>query len=156
MLVEYIPWNVILLCCAMFCLNHGGGLVVLYPYSSGLRHYYWVNCPNSQIPEWTLPYHTVLHSEQIYAHFCDEWSIVGYGSSAFWDLWNRFIILIPLKQNWRVQVKCIATMLQWLSIWQTSYYMAHSSQMGNLVHDWRQEKVLTNIILFYDCMKIRA
>ena len=31
-----------------------------------------------------VPYLTMLHSE----HFCSEWSIVGYGTGAFWDLWN--------------------------------------------------------------------
>ena len=37
------------------------------------------------------PYPTMLHLEQKYAHFCSEWSIVGYGTSAFWDLWIRSI-----------------------------------------------------------------
>ena len=23
-----------------------------------------------------------------YAHFCSDWSIVGYETGAFWDLWN--------------------------------------------------------------------
>ena len=31
----------------------------------------------------------MLHSEQKCAHFCSEWSIVGYGTGAFWDLWIR-------------------------------------------------------------------
>ena len=35
-----------------------------------------------------VPYPTMLHSEQKCAHFCSEWSIVGYGTGAFWDLWN--------------------------------------------------------------------
>ena len=38
-----------------------------------------------------VPYPTVLHSEQKCAHFCSEWSIVGYGTDAFWDFWNRSI-----------------------------------------------------------------
>ena len=33
-----------------------------------------------------VPYPTMLHSEQKCAHFCSEWSIVGYGTGAFWDL----------------------------------------------------------------------
>ena len=45
-----------------------------------------------------VPYPTMLHSEQKYAHFCSEWSIMGYGTSAFWDLWNRSI-RIPLKRR---------------------------------------------------------
>ena len=38
-----------------------------------------------------VPYPTMLHSEQKCAHFCSEWSIVGYGTGAFWDLWIRSI-----------------------------------------------------------------
>ena len=33
-----------------------------------------------------VPHPTLLHSEQKCAHFCSEWSIVGCGTSAFWDL----------------------------------------------------------------------
>ena len=33
-----------------------------------------------------VPYPTMLHSEQKCAHFCSEWSIVGYETGAFWDL----------------------------------------------------------------------
>ena len=36
-----------------------------------------------------VPYPTMLHSEQKCAHFCSEWSIVGYGTDAFCDLWIR-------------------------------------------------------------------
>ena len=36
-----------------------------------------------------VPYPTILHSEQKCAHFCSEWSIVGDGTDAFWDLWIR-------------------------------------------------------------------
>ena len=32
------------------------------------------------------PYPAMLDSEQRYAYFCSEWSIVGYGTDAFWDL----------------------------------------------------------------------
>ena len=35
-----------------------------------------------------VPYPTMLHSEQKCTDFCFEWSIVGYGTGAFWDLWN--------------------------------------------------------------------
>ena len=38
-----------------------------------------------------VPYPTMLHSEQKCAHFCSKWRIVGYGRSAFWDLWIRSI-----------------------------------------------------------------
>ena len=46
-----------------------------------------------------VPYPTMLHSEQKCTHFCSEWSIVGYGTGAFWDLW--------IKSIWRLY--CIAT-----------------------------------------------
>ena len=39
-----------------------------------------------------VPYPTMLHSEQKCAHFCSEWSIVRYGTGAFWDFWISFII----------------------------------------------------------------
>ena len=35
-----------------------------------------------------VPYPAMLHSKQKCAHFCSEWSIAGYGTSAFWNLWN--------------------------------------------------------------------
>ena len=35
-----------------------------------------------------VPYTRMLHSEQSCAHFCSEWSILGYETGAFWDLWN--------------------------------------------------------------------
>ena len=35
-----------------------------------------------------VPYPTMLHPEQKCAHFCSEWSIVGYGIGLFWDLRN--------------------------------------------------------------------
>ena len=32
-----------------------------------------------------IPYTTMLHLVQKCAQFCPEWSIVGYGTGAFWD-----------------------------------------------------------------------
>ena len=46
-----------------------------------------------------VPYPTMLHSEQKCAHFCSEWGIVGYGTSAFWDLWNWSIVLKVLRSS---------------------------------------------------------
>ena len=40
-----------------------------------------------------VPYPRMLHSEQKCAHFCSEWSILGYGTGTFWDLWNWSIAL---------------------------------------------------------------
>ena len=38
-----------------------------------------------------VPYPTMLHSEQKCARFCSEWSIMGYGTGAFWELWIRSV-----------------------------------------------------------------
>ena len=47
-----------------------------------------------------VPYPTMQHSEQKCAHFCSEWSIMGYGTSSFWDLWIRSIQwLLHKSQN---------------------------------------------------------
>ena len=43
------------------------------------------NIPIVPIEQFPVPYPTMLHSEQKCAHFCSEWSIMGYGP-AFWDL----------------------------------------------------------------------
>ena len=40
-----------------------------------------------------VPYPMMLHSEQNCAHFFAEWGIVGWGTGAFWELWNRSIVL---------------------------------------------------------------
>ena len=39
-----------------------------------------------------VPYPTILHSNQTCALFCSEWSIVGYGIGAFWNLRIRSIL----------------------------------------------------------------
>ena len=39
-----------------------------------------------------VPYPTMHHSEQKWAHFCSEWCIVGYGTDALWDLLIRSIV----------------------------------------------------------------
>ena len=36
--------------------------------------------------------HGSIEGKVICAPFCSEWSIVGYGTSAFWDLWIKSII----------------------------------------------------------------
>ena len=41
-----------------------------------------------------VSYPTILHSKQKCAHFCFEWSIVGYETSTFWDLWIRPITFL--------------------------------------------------------------
>ena len=46
-----------------------------------------------------VPYPTMFHSEQQCTHFCSEWSIMGYGTGAFWDLWNWS------KQYWLAEAR---------------------------------------------------
>ena len=46
------------------------------------------------------PYPTMLHSEQKCAHFSSEWSIVGYDTGAFLDLWIRSIRAISNFKIW--------------------------------------------------------
>ena len=43
-----------------------------------------------------VPYPTMSYWEQKWAHLCSEWSIMGYGTGAFWDLWKRSI-----QANWK-------------------------------------------------------
>ena len=38
----------------------------------------------------------MFHSEQKWAHFCSEWSILGHGTGAFSDLWIRSILSISV------------------------------------------------------------
>ena len=42
-----------------------------------------------------VPYTTMHHSEQKCPHFCFEWCIVGYGTSALWNLW-----MMPIVGGW--------------------------------------------------------
>ena len=44
-----------------------------------------------------VPYPSILYSEQKCAYFCSEWSIVGYGAGASWDLWNWSIDIMRHK-----------------------------------------------------------
>ena len=48
-----------------------------------------------------VPYPTMLHSEQKCAHICFEWSLVGYGAGAFWDLWIRSIVFSGFKYTYQ-------------------------------------------------------
>ena len=50
-------------------------------------------------------YPTMLHSEQKCTHFCSELSIVGYGTGAFWDLWNCSIIWSVTTVWFRIKFK---------------------------------------------------
>ena len=56
----------------------------------GLMQIEWINqsLKSQNVP---VPYPTRHCSEQKCAHFCSEQCIVGYGTGAFWDLWDRSI-----------------------------------------------------------------
>ena len=111
--LEYFPWNMqrALLCFfvvfILLVLCEYMQLLCLYPYSLGLLHWH---CGNLTIDRFHIsqnapvPYPTLFHSEQKCAHFCSEWSIVGYGTGAFWDLWIRSIAPVPVKQPWMIWI----------------------------------------------------
>ena len=71
-----------------------------------------------KVPHWTIDiihkcynapdsHPSILHSEQKCVHFCSEWSIVGYRTGAFWDLWNWSIVLITIISSIIQQVKSL-------------------------------------------------
>ena len=47
----------------------------------------------------TVPYPSMLHSEQKCAHFCSEWGIVGYGKGAFCKMGLLSIISLRVRSN---------------------------------------------------------
>ena len=51
-----------------------------------------------------VPDPIMLHSEQKCAHFCSEWSILGYRTGACWDLWiwsiNLWILCTDSWKSW--------------------------------------------------------
>ena len=49
-----------------------------------------------------VPYPTMLHPEQKCAHFCSEWSPVGYGTGSLWDLWSWSVVCYVCKPGERV------------------------------------------------------
>ena len=50
---------------------------------------------HSQIPECTC---SISHNALF--RTCSEWSIVGYGTGAFWDLWNWSIVWTTFPSKW--------------------------------------------------------
>ena len=72
----------------------------IYWCHSMLLHWHWDNHTMDKFPKSQnapVPYPTMLHSDQKCAHFWSEWSIVGYGTSTFWDLWIRSIAGEPVR-----------------------------------------------------------
>ena len=71
----------------------------------------------------SVPYLTMHHSEQKYAHFCSDWFIVGHETDALWDLWMRSIAL-----PWRVCPRQEPQSLNWLGVAPVS--PKYSQQIG--------------------------
>ena len=89
-LLYYVPWNKRTILCFAFVaisLLLSGFTWYIYQHSSGLHNWHYGSL--NAIEE---------HSEQKCAHFCSEWSIVGYGTDAFWDLWIWSIEIIKVLQ----------------------------------------------------------
>ena len=55
-----------------------------------------------------VPYPTMLHSEQKYAHFCSEWSIVWYGTDDNWDFSIFVYLKAPLIVTIEMQAEHVA------------------------------------------------
>ena len=49
-----------------------------------------------------IPYPTMLHSEQKCAYL---WGFVGYGTSAFWDVWITLIVMVKFWSNFEHEKK---------------------------------------------------
>ena len=83
-------------------------LVVVRPHREpGMKELFLLhfNRPHSQILQFALvPYPTTHHSEQKCAHFCSEWCIVGYVTSALWDLWISSVYRHKLLGPWEMQL----------------------------------------------------
>ena len=45
-----------------------------------------------------VPYPTMLHSMQKCTKLCSDWGIVGYGTGAFWVLWDWFITVCDIVE----------------------------------------------------------
>ena len=76
--------------------NQNDNTEVIHEMSTGFCWALFCCCPIDLIHKSQnapIPYPTMLYSEQKCAHFYSEWSIVGYGTGAFWDLWNWSIAI---------------------------------------------------------------
>ena len=82
--------------------------------------------PNSQIPECicSISHNAPLIQNRNVAHFCSEWSIVGYRTGAFWDLWNwsNKTVCMPLFTTLDPVVIIGGTTLTW---WHIMMEMLH-------------------------------
>ena len=80
--------------------------LLLTSWHTSLRY----NWPNLHIPECTcsISHNAPFRTEM--CAFCSEWSIVGYGAGAFWDLWDWSITSV-------VATLCDSAVSQFLASW---------------------------------------
>ena len=102
-----------------------------------------------KIPNAHIPYPRMLHSEQKCAHFCSEQSILGYGTGAFWDLWNCSIGSIP-----PVESHCAGDLPHTITQGHTQYCSIFQSPQGHPISSlafWglSQQKYKTAVRLSY-------
>ena len=92
-----------------------------------------------------VPYPAMLHSEQKCSYFYSEWSTVGYGTSAFWDLSIRFIVI----HHWITPDAALKSSItpQALDVKQFYQYSAHFVlRMQSNLHDrWRKQPIFKYI-----------
>ena len=74
-----------------------------------------------------VPYPTMLHSEQKCAHFFSEWSIVRYGTDAFWDLQIRSIDITSSTDAWLV---LLSTNIMQLTLY--TFYVHRNPSITNI------------------------
>ena len=56
-----------------------------------------------------VPCPTMRHSKQKCAHFCSEWCIVGDGTGALWDLWDRSLMSLDTTLRSRQMATILPT-----------------------------------------------
>ena len=86
----------------------------------------WEMRPILQSQNAPVPYPTMLHSEQKCAHFCSEWSTVGYGRGAFWDLWIRSI---EHMDHVGQHIRSVTDHLKWNNLLESDWFFDQDDQV---------------------------
>ena len=81
-----------------------------------------------------VPYPIMLHSEQKSAHFCSEWSIMGYGTGAFWDFLIRSIGWCCQMYDYLIQIYKYGGLLTCTELWVSSNALWAHMTGGNFHH----------------------
>ena len=71
-------WERILICVRWKLLNRHGIFI-------NAHHFFILKKSHNA----SVPYPTMHHSRQKCAQLCSEWCTAGYGTGAFWNLWNH-------------------------------------------------------------------